>query len=137
MKTTIKLAVLASLAILMFVTDMPLQPSWRSLSIQVMPDAHAVAGRARRTRRRGVAVGYAAGQSAAQQEQATTAPQQPAEAPSLEYGPLPLGTVVSALPAGCTPMEAGGVQYYHCGDNYFRAAFQGDTLVYVTASPGQ
>ena len=137
MKTIIKIAVLASVALIMFLTDMPPTPSCLSLGIQMMPEAHAVAGRARRTRRRGVAVGYAAGQSAAQEEQAATAQQQPANAPPPDYGPLPLGTVVPQLPGGCTIMVAGDVQYYHCGDNYFRAVFQGNNLVYVTASPGQ
>lgn len=135
MKNILKFSVLASAAIMLFLADMPPQPAWLSLSIQMMPDAHAVAGRARRTRRRGVAVGYAAGKSAAQEEQTATAQQQPANAPPPEYGPLPLGTVVPQLPAGCTTMVAGDVQYYHCGDNYFRAVFQGNTLVYVTASP--
>ena len=48
---------------------------------------------------------------------------------------LPLGTVVSALPTGCTTTTAGAVEYYQCGPNYYRAAFQGAQLVYVTAKP--
>lgn len=135
MKTILRFAVLASAAITMFVTDMPSQPPRLPVSIQFMSDADAFAGRARRTRRRGVAVGYAAGKSSAQQQQTATQQQQAAEPAPPEYGPLPLGTVVPQLPAGCTPMTVGSVQYYHCGDNYFRAAFQGNTLVYVTATP--
>ena len=144
MKTILKFGVMAFAVTLMFIVDMPLSPPPPSLGIQMMSDAHAYAGRARRTRRRGVAVGYAAGKSAAEQEQnttaqqqTTTAQQQPATAPPPTYGPLPVGTVVPQLPAGCTTMVAGDVQYYHCGENYFRAAFQGNTLVYVTAKPGQ
>jgi hypothetical protein len=48
---------------------------------------------------------------------------------------LPLGTVVSALPPGCTSTPVGGVEYYYCGGNFYRAVFQGNKLVYVTAKP--
>jgi hypothetical protein len=48
---------------------------------------------------------------------------------------LPLGTVVAALPAGCTPTPVGGKEYYYCGGNFYRAAFQGNQLVYVTTKP--
>jgi hypothetical protein len=56
-------------------------------------------------------------------------------APAPAAGVLPLGTVVPTLPAGCVPTAIGGVQYYHCGENYYRAVLQGSTLVYVTARP--
>ncbi|MEJ2086553.1 MAG: hypothetical protein P8Y44_12895 [Acidobacteriota bacterium] len=46
--------------------------------------------------------------------------------------PLAIGTVVTALPSDCTTLSSGGQQYYQCGKNYFRAAFQGSQLVYVT-----
>lgn len=49
--------------------------------------------------------------------------------------PLPLGTVVNSLPAGCASTPKGGVDYVHCGGNYYRAAFHGSNLVYVTAKP--
>ncbi len=58
----------------------------------------------------------------------------PVAAPPV-YGLLPMGTVVSVLPAGCQTMTTGGVEYYHCSDNYFRSAFQGNELVYVAATP--
>ena len=80
-------------------------------------------------------------QAAAAQQQAATAQQEtttaaPAAAPPPASGkPLPLGTVVSALPAGCTPTPVGGVEYYYCGGNFYRAVFQGNQLVYVTAKP--
>jgi hypothetical protein len=48
---------------------------------------------------------------------------------------LPLGTVVTALPVGCTSTPGGGVEYYYCGGNFYRAVFQGNQLVYVTAKP--
>jgi biotin carboxyl carrier protein len=71
-------------------------------------------------------------QSATAQQQAAAA-QQPAAAPSDQA--LPLGTVVAALPAGCSQTTASGVQFYKCGANYYRAVFQGNNLVYVTAKP--
>lgn len=73
-------------------------------------------------------------QSATAQQQAAAAPQ-PAAAPAAAAGALPLGTVVPALPAGCTQVAQGGVEYSKCGANYYRAVFQGNNLVYVTAQP--
>ena len=58
-----------------------------------------------------------------------------AQAAATAAGVLPLGTVVNALPDGCTTMTSGGVQYYSCAGNYYRAAFQGSQLVYVTSKP--
>jgi hypothetical protein len=46
-----------------------------------------------------------------------------------------MGTVVAMLPAGCVTTPVGGVEYYNCGGNFYRAAFQGSSLVYVTAQP--
>lgn len=79
-------------------------------------------------------------QAAAAQQQAAAAQQQaamagPPAAPAAAGKPLPLGTVVSALPPGCTSTPVGGVEYYYCGGNFYRTAFQGNTVVYVTAKP--
>lgn len=85
-------------------------------------------------------------QSATAQQQAAAAQQQTAVAqqpqvaaqssPAATPGnALPLGTVVATLPAGCSQTSSGGVQYSKCGANYYRAAFQGNNLVYVTAQP--
>lgn len=76
--------------------------------------------------------------AAAQQAQApapTTAPAPtPAPAPtSVER--LPLGTVVQQLPGGCVTLPAGDVEYYQCGANYYRVAYQDKNLVYVTTDP--
>ncbi len=71
-------------------------------------------------------------QAAAAQQPQAAAPQAAATAPGKA---LPIGTVVATLPAGCTQTTSGGVQYSKCGDNYYRAAFQGNNLVYVTAQP--
>ena len=164
MKTIRRFLVLTAAAILMLVVDMtqPQQPQqsqrpqWLPSDVQVISDAHAVLGRQRRTRRRGAAVGYQAGktagaaeanqqqeqaeggdqqQAAGDQQQAATAQQAPADTPPPAEGALPLGKVVDALPEGCITKEVDGVEYYHDGVNYYRAVFQGNQLVYVTAQP--
>jgi hypothetical protein len=71
-------------------------------------------------------------QSAAPQHQAAAAAAPPAPSGG---GTLPLGTVVSSLPPGCVSTPYKDVEYYRCGDNYYRAMFQGNNLVYVTAKP--
>ena len=135
MKTTFKIAILAICLVLMLIADIPLLPE------QLVPEADAILGVRRRTRRRtAVVVGSAAAaqtaaaHTAAPQQQA--APAAPAAPPPAATGkPLPLGTVVSALPGGCTSTPVGGVEYYYCGGNFYRAVFQGNKLVYVTAKP--
>ncbi len=112
------------------------------LELRIVPEARAIIGRpltpvsyagvARRTTRRAVAVTETTA-VAAESAAAATAAQTAAPAPA--PGALPLGTVVSALPAGCAQVTSGGVQYYKCGADYYRTAFQGTNLVYVTAQP--
>lgn len=46
-------------------------------------------------------------------------------------GAPPAGAVVPALPAGCTKLQKDGVEYQQCGGVTYRAAFQGNNLVYV------
>jgi multidrug efflux pump subunit AcrA (membrane-fusion protein) len=84
-------------------------------------------------------------QAAAAQQQAAAAKQHAAaaekdaaaakQALAVAQGVLPLGTVVRTLPAGCPSTTIAGVEHYHCGGNYYRAAFEGNTLVYVTTQP--
>ena len=79
-------------------------------------------------------------QTAAAQQQAAAAKQQAAaqrlpSAAAAAGKPLPMGTVVSALPPGCVSTPVGGVEYYYGGGNFYRAVFQGNNLVYVTAQP--
>jgi len=50
-------------------------------------------------------------------------------------GTLPIGTVVSSLPDGCKSTSVNNQAYYECGGNYYRSAFQGNNLVYVTTDP--
>jgi hypothetical protein len=67
-----------------------------------------------------------AAQASAAQAQAAAA--RPAGAPAV-------GSVVSTLPAGCVSAPKGGVEYQNCGGVYYRAAFQGNNLVYVVEAP--
>ena len=114
----------------------------------MVSDAFAIFGVRRRTRRRtAVIVGATAAaetaaatsasqqQAAAAEAEAATAKKQAASATAGSV--LPLGTVLAALPSGCTQKAIGGVTYYLGGGNYYRAVFQGTSLVYVTvAKPG-
>ncbi len=72
-------------------------------------------------------------QAAAAKQQAAAAT--PAPSPAAAGSPLPMGTVVSALPPGCVSTPVGGLEYYYGGGNFYRAVFQGNSLVYVTAKP--
>jgi hypothetical protein len=127
------------------------------MGLALLQDAHAVvgapltpasaAGVARRTTRRVVVAESASTQqqqaataqqqSATAQQQSATAQQQSATAQQQAAaaarppGAPPVGTVVSALPAGCKPETRDGVEYQNCGGVYYRAAFQGNNLVYV------
>jgi hypothetical protein len=139
MKTIPKIAVKTISLVLMLFADIPL------LSVFLMPEAEAIFGVRRRAWRRGVIVGStmgAASEAAAMSHQQAApaqqqvAPAAPAAPPPAAAGkPLPLGTVVSALPPGCTSTPVGGVEYYYCGGNFYRAVFQGNKLVYVTTQP--
>jgi hypothetical protein len=152
MKTIMKIAATTIALVLMLMADIPFLP------VQLVPEAQALFG----VRRRTAVVAYSAGaatahaadsaqmaqsqqQAAAAQQQAAAANQQAAAAkaaaapptppPAAAGQPLPLGTVVSALPAGCASTPVGGVEYYYCGGNFYRGVFQGNNLVYVTAQP--
>jgi type II secretory pathway pseudopilin PulG len=75
-------------------------------------------------------------QAATAQQQAATAQQQAATAQQQAAAPRPpgapaAGAVVSSLPAGCKPETRDAVEYQNCGGVYYRAAFQGNNLVYV------
>lgn len=151
MKTLFKIAFLGIGFAILFMVDVPPQ---LPLRVELVPQAHAIFGTRRRAWRRGVFVGASMAsaeahssqqhqasaqqqQSAAQQQSATThqAAAPPPPPPAAAGQPLPLGTVVSTLPAGCTSTPVGGVDYFYCSGNFYRAAFQGSQLVYVTAKP--
>jgi glucose/arabinose dehydrogenase len=149
MRLTLKVAILGICTILMLLIDLPL--------LRSVDEAEAIAGVRRRTARRtavvvggttaaaaSAATASANQQAAASQQQAAAAEAEAeaykqqaaaAQAQATAAGVLPIGTVVTALPAGCTTVTSGGVEYHSCGGNYYRAAFQGSQLVYVTAQP--
>lgn len=150
----------ASLLGLLVVEQSPEAP----LGMRLVPEAAALIGRpltpvsfagvARRTTRRAVVysgaayAGAAAEQQAVAQQQAATAQQQAAVAQQQaataqqqaavaqqQSGAPAIGTVVATLPQGCVSSPKGGVEYYNCGGVYYRAAFQGNNLVYVVQQP--
>ena len=102
-----------------------------SMSPAFVQPAHAVIGRpltpvsvagvARRTTRRAVAYSSAETVAVSQQQ----------AAPPPTAGVLPTGTVVSALPAGCTSTTVDGVSLFNCGGAFYRPTFQSNNLVYV------
>ena len=145
MKTSVNAIVLGVVALgLMTLDYSPRAPG----GLEFLPEAAALvgmplspvsfAGAARRTTRRAVVVSSSAvvasqqQAAAVQQQQAAAVPQQ---APSAATGSVAIGSVVTALPAGCTPTTISGVQYQHCAGAYYRAAFQGNNLVYVVTQP--
>jgi hypothetical protein len=140
MKTILKTAVLSVCTGLLFLVDVPPQ---FPLHVEYVPEAHAILGVRRRAFRRGAVVGASVaatdvavvGATNAAASQPAAAPAPAAPAPAADGKPLPLGTVVNSLPAGCTSTPVGGVDYYYCGGNFYKAAFQGNNLVYVTTKP--
>jgi hypothetical protein len=163
MKTTLKSLALALVAALLliagFAPESPIGLSlWTNASaiVGIPISPVSVAGVARRTTRRVVvAEGAAASTAAASQQHATaqqqsataaqqsaTAAQQSATAQQQavvakqQAGAAPaVGTIVTALPAGCAGVAKAGVEYQQCGAVYYRAAFQGNNLVYVVQQP--
>ncbi len=99
---------------LLFILDVTVSPEFLlPVEVSMVPEAHADFG----TRRRTAVVAYSAGKSSGASEgtAATTAapapaPAAPAPAPAATGEPLPLGTVVTSLPAGCTAAPVGGVE---------------------------
>jgi len=150
------LVVAAALPLLYLAEVAPDSP----LGLTLVPAAHAVvgapvtplsvAGVARRSTAR-AASATAASTSAASQQQAATAQQQQATAEqqaataqqqaavaqqqqaaaARPAGAPAAGAVVNALPDGCVAETVSGVEYQNCGGVYYRAAFQGNNLVYV------
>jgi len=139
MKTILKISATLSILVLMLIADIPILP------IELVPEAQAILGVRRRTARRtavvvssadAAAVATSQQQAAAAQQQAAAAEQeaaaakQQAAAVQTSSG-VPVGTVVQALPSGCTAVTVSGVKYQDCGGSFYKAAFQGNNLVYV------
>jgi hypothetical protein len=112
----------------------------------------SVAGVARRTAVRTTAAVSASSQQAAaasqqqaqvaqqqtqvSQQQAQVAQQQAATAQAqAAAAKLPVGTVVSALPQGCTSAQISGASYFNCGGTYYKPSFQSNNVVYIVAQP--
>ena len=75
------------------------------------------------------AANAAAAQAAAANAAAATAAAQQAAAG------LPIGTILPSLPPGCASTVIGGVNYFQCGGIYYRAGFQGNSIVYIVSAP--
>jgi hypothetical protein len=86
----------------------------------------SVAGVARRSTRRAVYATNASQQQAQKGQQAQQA--QPAQQTE---NVLPKGTVVSALPSGCTSVKVDGVDLFNCSGQMYQPKFQSNQLVYV------
>ena len=91
-----------------------------------------VAGVARRTTRR-VVVGTAAvtTTAAATAPQTVIVEQAPAQPSAQATTAVPIGTVVPALPAGCSSVTVQGANYFNCAGVYYKPSFQGNNLIYV------
>jgi hypothetical protein len=76
----------------------------------------------------------AAANTAAAQAAAANAAAAAAAAQQAAAG-LPIGTMVSALPPGCTSTVIAGISYFQCGGVYYRAGFQGNSVVYIVSAP--
>lgn len=154
MKTTMKITTVLFILLFMGITDIPLLP------VDLVPDAQAILGVRRRTARRWAVVGASAGaataasanaaaassqqQAAAAQQQAAAAEQEAAAAKqqaavaqqqlaaAQATSAVPVGTVIKALPGGCKGVTVGNSQYQDCGGSFYKAAFQGNQLIYVS-----
>jgi hypothetical protein len=159
MKITEKIAVTTLLLGVMLIADIPILPGIPTLTVELVPEAQAIFGVRRRVRRRTAVVAYSAGaatsataaaassasqqQAAAAQQQAAAANQEAAAAKqeaavaqqqlaaAQSASGVPIGTVADALPAGCTAVTVGNSEYQDCGGSFYKAAFQGNKLVYV------
>jgi hypothetical protein len=138
MKTILKISVVAMALAFMLIADIPLmleraiplriEREVQLVSVPLVPEADAVMGVRRRTRRR-TAVVVGSSVHAAESAQVYEAQQQTAAATATPV--VPVGTVVQALPQGCQAVTVGGVNYSDCSGIFYKAAYQGNNLVYV------
>ena len=141
MTTVFRTLLFVCFLLLMFSIDVPNEiPS----NVTFLSEAEAFIGRpptplsfagvARRTTRR-VAVGTAAvvttEAAAATQPTTVIVEQAPAQPSAQATTAVPIGTVVPALPAGCSSVAVQGVNYFNCAGVYYMPSFQGTNLVYV------
>src|SRR5262250_245115 len=76
----------------------------------------------------------AAANAAAAQAAAANAAAATAAAQQAASG-LPVGTIVPNLPPGCNSTVIGGINYFNCNGVYYRAGFQGNSVVYIVSTP--
>jgi len=92
------------------------------------------AGVARRTTRRvvvGTTAVVATSTAAATQPTTVIVEQAPAQPSAQATTAVPIGTVVPALPSGCSSVTVQGANYFNCAGVYYKPSFQGTNLVYV------
>jgi hypothetical protein len=76
----------------------------------------------------------AAANTAAAQAAAANAAAAAAAAQQAAAG-LPIGTMVPSLPPGCGSTVINGINYFNCAGVYYRAGFQGNSVVYIVSVP--
>lgn len=102
--------------------------------------AEAQYGTAHRATRRRTAVvvasaTHAKDEQAAAEQQAAADQAEAAKQSAPQGDHLPYGTIVTKLPEGCEAVVVSEVQYYQCGNDYYRVAYQENNIVYVTTEP--
>jgi len=146
MKTAIKTLIFVSLLVIACGGDL----TWdKTPKMVFVKDAAAFIGRpltpmsyagvARRTTRRVVYADTAVAASTAAAATASASaynppPPPPKQQPPQASGGAPIGTVVQSLPGGCKSVTVSGTEYHDCGDSFYKTAFQGNNLVYVTVA---
>jgi hypothetical protein len=151
MKTFVKPLLLGSCFLVMLCADLApdgtpglrmLRPAEAIIGLPFTPLSFA--GVARRTAYRSVvysSAAVAAANASAASAAAASASAAAAQAaaalppPPPPAGPVPLGAVRAMLPPGCVPAPINGIEYHDCAGTFYRAAFQGSTLVYVATKP--
>ena len=140
MTTVFRTLLFVCFLLLMFSIDVPNEiPS----NVIFLSKAEAIIGRpltpvsyagvARRTTRRVVGTTAVVATSTAAATQPTTVivEQAPAQPAAQATTAVPIGTIVQALPSGCTSVPVQGVNYFNCAGVYYMPSFQGTNLVYV------
>jgi len=77
----------------------------------------------------------AASQAAAANAAAQAAAANAAAAQRAPGAAVPIGTIVPNLPSGCSSIVISGVNYFNCAGVYYRAGFQGNSVVYIVSAP--
>jgi len=140
MTTVLRTLLFVCFLLLMFSIDVPNEiPS----NVIFLSEAEAIIGRpltpvsyagvARRTTRRVVGTTAVVATSTAAATQPTTVivEQAPAQPSAQATTAVPIGTVVPALPAGCSSVAVQGANYFNCAGVYYKPSFQGNNLIYV------